>query len=83
MLISLIKVSMIKVIYYRNEKLPDYTIKNAFQGFGNNMKRARPLFLHLTGVQTVPLLQKKHKNTVIHSILNDRRITVYFLYLFS
>ena len=83
MLISLIKVSMITAIYYRNEKLPNYTIKNAFQGFRNNMKRARPLFLHLTGVQTVPLLQKKHKNTVIHSILNDRRITVYFLYLFS
>ena len=31
---------MIKAIYYRNEKLPDYIIKNAFQGFGNNMKRA-------------------------------------------
>ena len=36
MLISLIKVSMIKAIYYRDEKLSGYTIKNAFQGFGKN-----------------------------------------------
>lgn len=27
---------MIKAIYYRDEKLSGYTIKNAFQGFGKN-----------------------------------------------
>lgn len=37
MLISLIKVSMIKAIYYRDEKLSGYTIKNAFQGFGKSL----------------------------------------------